>query len=121
MLIAAKAARSRAMYPALMLALNTGERDSEIRSLQWGRIDLSKAILTLGDSKTEAGRGRTIPLNSVMFEAILDYAKWYTTRFGPIQPGWYVFPYGRPRPNDPTRPIVTLKTSWNQCPEKSRR
>jgi hypothetical protein len=35
MLTAAKAARSRAIYPALMLALNTGERDAEIRGRQW--------------------------------------------------------------------------------------
>jgi len=112
MLAAAKRARSRAIYPALMLALNTGERDSEIRNLQWDRVDLAKAVLTVGDSKTEAGEGRTIPLNSALLEAMIDYAKWYTERFGTIQPKWYVFPFGKPRPNDPTRPMVTLKTSW---------
>ncbi len=58
MLAAAKRARSRAIYPALMLALNTGERDAEIRGLQWDRMDLAKAVLTVGDSKTEAGEGR---------------------------------------------------------------
>ncbi len=36
MLAAARSARSRAIYPAQMLALNTGERDAEIRGLQWG-------------------------------------------------------------------------------------
>lgn len=112
MLDAAKRARSRAIYPALMLALNTGERDAEIRNLQWQRVDLAKAILTVGDSKTEAGEGRTIPLNSALLEAMVEYAKWYTERFGTIQPEWYVFPFGEPRPNDPTRPMVTLKTSW---------
>jgi len=25
---------------------------------------------------------------------------------------WYVFPFGRPRPSDPTRPITTFKTAW---------
>ena len=113
MLAAAKAARSRAIYPALMLALNTGERDAEIRGLQWERVDLAKAMLTVGESKTEAGEGRTIPLNSVLLQAMVDYSKWYTQRFGTIQPGWYVFPFGKPRPKDPTRPMVTLKTSWN--------
>jgi integrase len=112
MLAAAKGARSRAIYPALVLALNTGERDAEIPNLQWDRVDLAKAILTVGDSKTEAGEGRTIPLNSVLLEAMVEYAKWYTKRFGTIQPKWYVFPFGKPRPNDPTRPMVTLKTSW---------
>jgi len=112
MLTAANGARSRAIYPALMLALNTGERDAEIRNLQWERMDLAKAVLTVGDSKTEAGEGRTIPLNSALLEVMIDYAKWYTKRFGTIQPKWYVFPFGKPRPKDPTRPMVTLKTSW---------
>ena len=37
LLVAAKAARSPVIYPALMLALNAGIRDAEIRTLQWGR------------------------------------------------------------------------------------
>jgi integrase len=113
MLAAAKAARSRAIYPALMLALNTGERDAEIRGLQWERVDLTKAVLTVGISKTEAGEGRTIPLNSALLVAMVEYSKWYTQRFGTIKPEWFVFPFGKPRPNDPTRPMVTLKTSWS--------
>jgi integrase len=119
MLAVAKTARSRAIYPALMLALNTGERDAEIRGLQWERVDLARAIVTVGDSKTEAGEGRTIPLNSALLDALMEYAKWYTQRFGTIQPEWYVFPFGKPRPTDPTRPMVTLKTSWNNVRKKA--
>jgi integrase len=84
-----------------MLALNTGERDAEIRGLQWERVDFAKAILTVGDSKTAAGEGRTIPINSALLDAMVEYAKWYTKRFGTIQPRWYVFPFGRPRPQPP--------------------
>ena len=58
LLAAARAARSPAICPALMLGLNAGMRDAEIRGLQWGRLDLSRAFLTIGDSKTEAGEGR---------------------------------------------------------------
>ena len=47
MLAAAKAARSPAIYPALMLALHAGMRDAETRGLQWGRLDLAKAYLTV--------------------------------------------------------------------------
>jgi integrase len=119
LLSAAKAARSPAIYPALMLALNAGMRDAEIRNLQWERLDLARAILTVGESKTEAGEGRTIPLNSVLLQAMIDYAKWYTKRFGTIQPGWYVFAFGKPWPNDPSRPIVTLKTSWDNVRTKA--
>ncbi len=119
LLAAAKSARSPAIYPALMLALNSGMRDAEIRGLQWERMDLSKGILTVGDSKTEAGEGRTIPLNSALHEAMIEYAKWYTKRFGTIRPEWYLFPFGRPRPQDPTRPMVTLKTSWDNARKKA--
>jgi integrase len=123
----AKEARSPAIYPALMLALNAGMRDAEIRELQWGRVDLSREFLTVGESKTEAGEGRTIPLNSALLEAMVDYSKWYTKRFHTIKPEWYVFPArigtpstGQKRPLDPTKPMVTLKTSWNNVKTKAR-
>jgi integrase len=43
LLAAAKAARSPAIYPALMLALNAGMRDAETRGLQWERMDLENS------------------------------------------------------------------------------
>ncbi len=119
LLAAAKAAQSPAIYPALMLALNAGMRDAEIRSLQWARLNLEKAILTVGESKTEAGEGRTIPLNTELLAAMVEYKAWYNKRFGRIQPDWYVFAFGKPWPNDPTRPMVTLKTSWNNVRKKA--
>jgi len=80
----------------------------------------------VGESKTEAGEGRTIPLNSTLLKAMVEYSKWYTKRFHTIQPEWYVFParIGRPesgqkRPLDPTRPMVTLKTSWKNVKTKA--
>ena len=48
---------------AVTVALATGMRYSEIRLLRWKQIDLEKHTLTVGDSKTEAGAGRPIPLN----------------------------------------------------------
>jgi integrase len=122
LLPAAKAARSPAIYPALMLALNAGMRDAEIRDLQWRRLDLfhPKPYLKVGDSKTEAGEGRTIPLNSELLQAMVDYSKWYTKRFGTIQPDWYVFAFGKPWPQDPTRPVVTLKTAWRNVKRKAK-
>lgn len=78
-------------------------RDAEIRGLQWERIDLSKAVLTVGASKIEAGEGRTIPLNSLLLGVIVEHANWYRNRFGHLQPDWYVFPFGKPSPSDPTQ------------------
>ncbi len=112
MLECARAARSPHIYPALMLALNAGIRDAELKNLTWGQIDLEKNILTVGKSKTDAGEGRTIPLNSDLRESINQYATWYRDRFSGSRAEWYVFPFGSPRPSDPTRPVTTLKTSW---------
>lgn len=111
--------KSPAIFPALSLALNAGMRDAEIRGLQWGRVDLVKAVLTVGESKTEAGEGRTIPLNSTLMPVLLEYAKWYTRKFGMIKPEWYVFPFGKPYPQDPMRPITSLKTAWKTVRRKA--
>jgi integrase len=53
--------RSRSLLPAVMLALNTGMRYSELRLLRWQQIDLSRRTVRVGKSKTEAGTGRAIP------------------------------------------------------------
>jgi integrase len=55
--------RCRCLYLAVMLALNTGMRYSEIRLLLWRQVDFAARALTVGKSKTQAGTGRTIPLN----------------------------------------------------------
>lgn len=77
-------------------------------------MDLSRAILTVWEGKTEAGKGRTIPLNSDLLAAMVEHSKWYTGRFGTIHPRWYVFPWAKPYTTDPARPIVTLKTAWKK-------
>jgi integrase len=113
MLEEARKARSPHIYLALMLALNAGMRDAEIRNLTWEQIDFTKKFLAVGRSKTEAGEGRTIPLNSSLFEVLSEYAVWYREKFGEPRVEWYVFPFGKPSPSDPTRPVTTLKTAWN--------
>jgi len=119
MLEEASKARSPHIYPALVLALNAGMRDAEIKNLTWGQIDFEKQYLAVGRSKTDAGEGRTIPLNSTLFEVFREYAVWYKDKFGKPQPEWYVFPFGKPNPSDPTRPVTTLKTAWNNVRTKA--
>lgn len=114
LIAAAKKRRSPSIYPALMLALHAGMRDAEIRGLQWGRVDLERAIATVGTSKTGAGEGRTIPLNSDVLGALVEHSKWFLRKFGTTHPALYVFPFGKPQPNDATKPMVTLKTAWAQ-------
>jgi integrase len=58
LILAAKAApRSKAIHMATMLALHAGMRDKEIRTLQWSRFNLETRIITVGESKTDAGTG----------------------------------------------------------------
>jgi integrase len=119
MLAVARRARSPHIYPALALALNAGMRDAEIKNLTWAQIDFTKKYLAVGRSKTEAGEGRTIPLNSTLLEVFSEYGEWYREKFGKPRAEWYVFPFGKPNPSDPTRPVTTLKTSWNTVRTKA--
>ena len=36
-----------------------------------------------------------------------------------LTPGEYVFPFGKPRPQDPTRHVTTLKTAWKTVRKKA--
>jgi integrase len=94
------------IYPALMLALNTGMRNAEIRQLRWNEVDLKKQFLTVGRSKRAAGDGRTIPLNAALFDALRQHADWCVLRFG------------RGKQMDPTRPITTIKTAWTNARQR---
>src|SRR3954447_8379118 len=77
-------------------------------------------IVTVGQTKTAAGSGRTIPMNDDLFKAAVEYTNWYTGRFGSSKGDWYVFPFGKPRPNDPTRPQTSFKTAWRNTRTKSK-
>lgn len=110
---------SPSIYPALVLALNCGMRDSEIKNLTWSQIDLDKRILTVGQSKTDAGSGRTIPLNGTVLDALVDHTGWYVTRFGDTRPDWFLFPGGGRSPKSPTTPVTSLKTAWKKIREKA--
>jgi len=113
MLAEAAKLRSKNMYPALVLDLNCGLRDKELRELRWRQIDLvHKKQLTVGKSKTDAGTGRVIPLNDTVRVALQTHAAWYIRRFKECKPEWYVFPAGQGQPNDPTSAVTSLKTAW---------
>ena len=120
MLERAAEARSPHIYLALALALNAGMRDGEIRRLTWAQINFGKKYLAVGRAKTPGGTGRTIPLNSNLFAAFSDYSEWYKHKFGAIQEEWYVFPFGKPQPTDPTRHVTSLKTAWRMVREKAK-
>ncbi len=114
-----KATRSPSIYPAIMLALNTTMRESEIRNLSWGQIEFIKGILTVGRSKTKAGAGRTIPINSELLRVLAEHKAWYERKVATVAPEFYVFPFGDCRKYQPQRPISSFKTSWTNVGDKA--
>jgi integrase len=121
LLKACRASRSRSLYPAVLIALNTCMRYSELRLLRWGQIDLKSCTLTVGQSKTEAGTGRLLPLNDRAV-AILGF---WAGLFPEREPAHFVFPAerygasgdGKPvtYDTDPTKPIGRWKEAWESA------
>ena len=118
----ASKSRCRSLYPVIMLAINTGMRASEIRGLTWARVDFLAKSLTVGESKTEAGTGRVIPLNP---RAVAVLTHWRGL-FPGTEAEHYVFPhekYGLAG-NDrrqcayeiiPTEPMHRWKVAWESA------
>ena len=111
--------RERARRFFLRVALLTGMRSGEISTLTWGQVDLAKRCITVGRAKTSSGTGRQIPMNLELFYVLSKHAEWYTDRFGGVNQGFYIFPFGKPVPNDPTRPTTTMKTAWGTLRERA--
>ncbi|MGH9435268.1 MAG: tyrosine-type recombinase/integrase [Terriglobia bacterium] len=103
------------------LALNTTMRDHEIKGLRWRQVDFFERILTVGKSKTEAGRGRVIPLNADATKALANWAEHFPER----KAEHYAFSAcenarmdtGNPdmRQVDPSRPIKSWRTAWRHA------
>ena len=124
---------------AMILALNTTMRPSEIKRLKWRDIDLFARdlnglpvpALTVPDSKTEAGK-RTIPLNDEAYHVLLDILN-RAERFGPVEQEHYVFPANKSVAIfndkeivgrkyivfDPTRPIGGWRRAWRNLRDKA--
>lgn len=125
LLEACRASRSRSLYPAVLLALNTCMRYSEIRFLCWEQIDLKTCTLTVGLSKTESGTGRVLPLNDRAV-AILGF---WASLFPKREPSHFVFPserYGASGDGftvvydtDPTKPIGRWKEAWESAKSRA--
>lgn len=121
LLEACRASRSRSLYPAVLVALNTCMRYAELRLLRWGQVDLSACTLTVGHSKTESGTGRLLPLNDRAVAILGFWASLFPLR----EPGHFVFPaerYGASGDgatvvydSDPTKPIGRWKEAWESA------
>jgi integrase len=104
--------RSQTLSTFIRVALLTGMRSGEICALTWGQIDFAKRIVTVGRAKTAAGTGREIPMNSDLFAVLSAHAGWFADRFGQSEAEHYLFPFGKPTPNDPSKPIRDITGAW---------
>lgn len=88
-------------------------RSDEARLLRWSQVNFETAEIVVGKAKTEAGRGRRIPMSANLKTVLSQHAAWYTRRFEAAHPDHYVFRRSSRRaPTDPTRPVGSLKKAW---------
>ena len=104
--------RSQTLGTFIRIALLTGMRSGEIIGLTWGQVDFQRRALTVGRAKTACGTGRQIPMNSQLFAVLAAHADWFTNRFGATLPEHYLFPFGKPTPSDPSKPITDITGAW---------
>jgi integrase len=115
---ACRASRSRGLYTAVAIALNTGMREGEIRMLKWEQVDFEERTIRVGKSKTAAGTNRVIPMNDRLTLALRTWGNKFPKR----ATDHYVFAaeqYGQPGEKKPgtydvdlTKPIGSWKTAW---------
>jgi integrase len=105
--------RSQVLGTFVRVALLTGMRSGEITTLTWGQLDFQRRVVTVGKAKTSSGTGRQIPMNVELFGVLSMHAQWFTSRFGETRPDLYLFPFGKPTPNDPTRCLTDITGAWD--------
>lgn len=128
LLTAAKASRSRALYPAILISIHTGVRFVELSHLQWLNLDLIGRTITVGRSKGTSGKGRVIPLSDAAHVSLAEWRK----NFPDAEPSHYVFCSERYGLNgeegyksgkviaykvDPSKPVQSFKVAWEKARE----
>ena len=53
-----------------------------------------------------------IPMNAQLLAVLSAHADWFTNRFGEVRNEYYLFPFGKPTPSDPTKPITDITGAW---------
>ena len=82
------------MYPAFMLARNAGLRDTEIKTLTWGQVNLTTKTLQVGKPKSDAGEGRIVPLELRTSRRVGSPSRLVPETFSAFEDDWYLFPLG---------------------------
>jgi len=71
LLDACSKSRNRDLRAAVVVALNTGLRRSELLGLTWERVDLSRGVIRL--EVTKSGKRREVPLNAESYAALVSF------------------------------------------------
>lgn len=61
------------LRPAIVLGLYTGMRRGEILNLKWSNVDFEKNEITLQSGTTKSGKARTLPMNDLVTQALLEW------------------------------------------------
>ncbi len=70
LLDAVRASSHPDLLPAVLLALTTGARKSEILGLRWSQIDFQRRAITLLQGETKNNAGRALPLSGEIVELL---------------------------------------------------
>jgi integrase len=105
--------RSQLIYPFLYTLAWTGMRSDEARTLRWSQVNFEGGEVVVGKSRTEAGKGRRIPMSANLKAVLSTHASVCAAKLGKLHPDWFVFPLSnRLAFKDPTKPVTTMKTAW---------
>jgi len=66
-----EASRNSARELIVEFTLKTGMRINEVLDTTWSQIDTEAGSVTVGESKTDAGSGRTIPLDKLLVRRLM--------------------------------------------------
>jgi integrase len=67
------AANADYLKPAVITALNTGLRLTEMLSLEWVNVDLERAVITITDESTKSSKQRHIPINRELLAVLIAW------------------------------------------------
>jgi len=52
-------------------------------------------------------------MNAELYSVLCAHADWFINRFGETKAEHYLFPFGKPTPSDPTKPITDITGAWD--------
>jgi integrase len=89
----------------IRMALHTGMRKGELLGLEWRRVDLQAALVHLEPGNTKTGKRRSVPLNRLASEAILNRMR-FRAQHAPASP-WVFAHRGGQRIQDVKRAFAS--------------